>query len=70
MIIPESKDAVPQLERCIIVALCHGYSYADAAKELGKTEGYCAALVRWLKLRYQINNREQLGYWAARVGIV
>lgn len=70
MIIPESKDAIPATERCIILALCHGYSYADASKELDISESRCCALVRYIKQRYRISNREQLGYWATKVGIV
>lgn len=70
MILPKHATDVPTLEPCIVIALCDGYSYADAARELGKTEGHCAASVRALKDLYQIKNREQLGVWAARAGIV
>lgn len=70
MVMPQSKESISNTERCIILALCYGYSYADAARELDLTEGRCAALVREVKERYRISNREQLGVWAVRAGIL
>ena len=70
MKLPLFKDEIRADEKFLVAALCNGHSCQDAAQALRKPEGYCASIVRELKARYSINNREQLGVWACRVGIV
>lgn len=70
MKMPLFQDEIHDEERFLVAAVCNGHSHEAAAKALGKPEGMCASLLRHLKLRYEIANREQLGVWAVRAGIV